>query len=54
MVRPPQPFNPVLVMLAAAAALFFVLPLTGLVARAPWASAAGLLTDPQVLLALRL
>jgi len=52
--RPAQPFNPVLVGLAALAALFFVLPLAGLVARTPWASAAGLLTDPQVLLALRL
>src|SRR5215467_10910007 len=54
MVRPPQPFNPVLVVLAAAAALFFVLPLVGLVARAPWASAVGILADPQVQLALRL
>ena len=54
MVRPPQPFNPVLVVLAAAAALFFVLPLAGLVARTPWASALGVLSDPQVELALRL
>lgn len=54
MVRPPQPFNPVLVVLAAAAALFFVLPLAGLVARAPWTSAVGILAEPQVLVALRL
>jgi molybdate transport system permease protein len=52
--RPPQPFNPVLVVTAAVAALFFVLPLAGLVARAPWSSAAGILADPQVALALRL
>ncbi len=54
MVRPPQPFNPVLVLLAAVAALFFVLPLAGLVARTPWASVLGILADPQVQLALRL
>src|SRR5215472_1190294 len=54
MVRPTQPFNPVLVLLAAAAALFFVLPLVGLIARAPWASTLGILEDPQVLLAIRL
>ncbi len=54
MVPPPQPRNPVLVVLAAAAALFFVLPLAGLLARTPWASAFGILTDPQVQLALRL
>jgi molybdate transport system permease protein len=52
--QPSQPFNPVLVVLAAVAALFFVLPLAGLVARAPWASAPGILADPQVQLALRL
>ena len=54
MVRPPQPFNPVLVVLAAVAALFFVLPLVGLIARTPWSSALGILADPQVQLALRL
>jgi molybdate transport system permease protein len=53
-VRPPQPLNPVLVLLAGVAALFFVLPLAGLVARTPWASTLGILADPQVRLALRL
>ena len=52
--RPPQPFNPVLALLAGAAALFFVLPLAGLAARTPWASAPGILGDPQVQDALRL
>jgi molybdate transport system permease protein len=54
MVRPPQRVNPVLVLLAAVSALFFVLPLAGLVARTPWTSALGILADPQVQLALRL
>jgi molybdate transport system permease protein len=52
--RPAQPFNPVLVLLAAAAALFFVLPLAGLVARTPWGSVPGILADAQVGEALRL
>ncbi len=54
MVRPAQPFNPVLVLLAAVAALFFVLPLAGLVARTPWTTALAILADPQVQPALRL
>jgi hypothetical protein len=56
--RPPrisgQPFNPVLVVLAAACAAFFLLPLIGLVVRAPWASAAGALGDESSISALRL
>jgi len=52
--RPVQPFNPVLVGLAALAALFFVLPLVGLVARTPWASALGVLGDAGVVAALKL
>ncbi len=54
MPRPVQPFNPVLVLLAAAATVFFVLPLAGLVARTPWTSALGILSDQQVQEALRL
>jgi molybdate transport system permease protein len=53
-IRSPQPLNPVLVLLAAVAALFFVLPLAGLVVRTPWTSAMAVLADPQVQLALRL
>ncbi len=41
-------------LLAGLCALFFVLPLVGLVARAPWSSALGILADPVVLSALRL
>jgi molybdate transport system permease protein len=52
--RPAQPFNPALVVLAAVCTLFFVLPLAGLVARTPWASALGILSDRDVLAALRL
>jgi molybdate transport system permease protein len=51
---PAQPFNPVLVVLAAVCALFFVLPLIGLVVRAPWGSTLGVLADPNVQAALRL
>jgi molybdate transport system permease protein len=54
-VRPPtQPFNPVLVLLAGLCALFFVLPLVGLVVRMPWTSALGILSDQDVQSALRL
>jgi molybdate transport system permease protein len=54
-VRPPaQPFNPVLVVLAGLCALFFVLPLIGLVVRAPWASTLGVLSDANVQAALKL
>jgi molybdate transport system permease protein len=52
--RPSALFNPVLVLLAAVAALFFVLPLAGLVAQTPWRSAPGILSDSQVQQALRL
>jgi len=54
MVRPAQPFNPVLVLLAGLCALFFVLPLVGLVARTPWASTLGILSDQGVQAALKL
>jgi molybdate transport system permease protein len=54
-VRPPgQPFNPVLVILAGVCAAFFLLPLVGLVVRAPWGSAAGALGDQSSISALRL
>jgi molybdate transport system permease protein len=49
-----QPFNPVLALLAAASTLFFLLPLVGLVARAPWGSVTSLLSEPDVLTALEL
>jgi molybdate transport system permease protein len=49
-----QVFNPVLVLLAAAASLLFVLPLVGLLVRAPWTSSAGILADAQVQQALQL
>src|SRR5215471_15543981 len=54
MVRPTQPFNPVLVLLAGLCALFFVLPLVGLLARTPWASTVGIMSDQGVQAALRL
>ncbi|HSR22893.1 MAG TPA: ABC transporter permease [Candidatus Eisenbacteria bacterium] len=54
MTRRPAPFTVVLVLLAALSALFFVLPLAGLVTRTPWASALGVLSQPDVLEALRL
>jgi molybdate transport system permease protein len=53
-VRPPQPFNPVLVLLAALCALFFVLPLVGLLVQTPWASTLGILSDQGVQSALKL
>ena len=54
MVRPAQPFNPVLVLLSAVCALFFVLPLVGLVVRTPWASTLGILSEGGVQSALKL
>jgi len=53
-IRPSQPFNPVLVVLAGLCTLFFVLPLVGLVARTPWTSALGILSDRDVQSALKL
>ncbi|MDQ6774306.1 MAG: ABC transporter permease [Candidatus Dormibacteraeota bacterium] len=47
-------FNPVLVILAAVAAAFFVLPLFGLVLRAPWGSALTALAGEASLTAIRL
>jgi molybdate transport system permease protein len=44
----------VLVVLAAACAAFFLLPLVGLVVKAPWASAVGALSDQTSIDALRL
>ena len=48
--RPPVLF----VVLAAVGVAFFVLPLLGLLARAPWQTALGELTTPEALTALRL
>ena len=44
--------NPVVLILAAVAALFFVLPLTGLVIRAPWSSMTSVITSSTSLDAL--
>ena len=49
-----QPFSWVLVTLAGICAAFFLLPLLGLVARAPWTSALGVLGDESSLSAIRL
>ena len=55
MARPsPQPFNPVLTTLAGLGALFFVLPLVGLLVQTPWRSAPAILADPGVASALEL
>lgn len=48
------PFNPVLVVLAGLCALFFVLPLAGLVARTPWSSTLSVVSNPEVQMALKL
>jgi molybdate transport system permease protein len=48
--RPPVPF----VVLAAVGIAFFVLPLVGLIYRAPWETALADLTTPEALTALRL
>jgi molybdate transport system permease protein len=45
---------PLFVLLAALGAAFFVLPLAGLLVRAPWGSAWVLLTSPEAVTALRL
>jgi molybdate transport system permease protein len=52
-VRPERP-PLVLAALAAAGVAFFVLPLVGLVSRAPWQTALGELTAPEAVTALRL
>jgi molybdate transport system permease protein len=52
--RARQPFNPVVIILAAVTALFFVLPLTGLLVRTPWSSMAGTITSKTSLDALQL
>jgi len=49
-----QPFNPVVLLLAALAALFFVLPLTGLLVRTPWGNVGSVITSKTSLDALRL
>jgi molybdate transport system permease protein len=45
---------PALILLAAIGAAFFLLPLLGLLLRAPWTSAAALLTSAEAITALRL
>jgi molybdate transport system permease protein len=50
--RSGQGFNPVIAGLAAIAALFFILPLTGLVIRAPWSSMSKVITSSTSLDAL--
>ena len=52
MSRSGQRFNPVIAGLAAIAALFFILPLTGLVIRAPWSSMTKTITSSTSLDAL--
>ncbi|MGC1285390.1 MAG: molybdate ABC transporter permease subunit, partial [Streptosporangiaceae bacterium] len=52
MSRSGQGFNPVIAGLAAIAALFFILPLTGLVIRAPWSSMTKTITSSTSLDAL--
>ena len=52
MSRSGQGFNPVIAGLAAIAALFFILPLTGLVIRAPWSSMTKVITSSTSLDAL--
>jgi molybdate transport system permease protein len=50
--RSRQGFNPVIAGLAAISALFFILPLTGLVIRAPWSSMTKVITSSASLDAL--
>jgi molybdate transport system permease protein len=50
----PQPFNLTLAILAGLGALFFALPLIGLLVQTPWASVPSILTDPNVKTALEL
>ena len=52
MERSRQAFNPVVAGLAAICALFFILPLTGLVIRAPWSSMTSVITSSTSLDAL--
>jgi molybdate transport system permease protein len=52
--RPGEPFSWVLVILAGVCAAFFLLPLVGLLARAPWTSALGALADESSVAAVRL
>ena len=52
MSRSGQGFNPAIAGLAAIAALFFILPLTGLVIRAPWSSMTKTITSSTSLDAL--
>lgn len=49
-----QPFNPILVVLAAICAAFLLLPLAGLVVNAPWPSALSILADRSLLAPLEL
>jgi molybdate transport system permease protein len=53
-IRPVQPFSWVLVTLGALCAAFFLLPLVGLLTRAPWGSAPAALSEESSLLAIRL
>src|SRR5215471_6573153 len=48
------PFNPVLALLAALAALFFIFPLIGLIAGAPWGHVASVITSKTAVQALEL
>jgi molybdate transport system permease protein len=48
------PAPPLLVLLAGIGAAFFLIPLAGLLVRAPWSSAWPLLTSPETVTALRL
>lgn len=52
--RARQPFNPVIILLAAVTALFFVLPLAGLVFKTPWGSMGSTISSRSSLDALRL
>jgi ABC-type sulfate transport system permease component len=49
-----QPFNPLLAVLAALAALFFVFPLIGMITGAPWGNVFGIITNKSSLDALGL
>jgi len=49
-----QPFNPLLAVLAALAALFFVFPLIGMITGAPWGNVFGIITSKSSLDALGL
>ena len=44
-----QPFNPLLAVLAALAALFFVFPLIGMITGAPWGNVFGIITNKSSL-----